>query len=203
MKKAKWRGFTLQLFIITVLPLSALLLVVVFGSQSLHHEAMRSLVGDRDLRTVLAASSSLEKELSHLSSTIQILSRSLNERSDLNSLILNPEEISSIFDGGIALITSEGRLIQSTTSEVDWQTISEQIPDLFDELKLADSPPVFSPPIFSENGNRVFVFISTVTDQNNILVGAFSPERIIEHTIGNFVGSGELSVLVVSPTNQN
>jgi signal transduction histidine kinase len=203
MKKAKWRGFTLQLFIITVLPLSALLLVVAFGSQSLHHEAMRSLVGDRDLRTVLAASSSLEKELSHLSSTIQILSRSLNERSDLNSLILNPEEISSIFDGGIALITSEGRLIQSTTSEVDWQTISEQIPDSFDELKLADSPPVFSPPIFSENGNRVFVFISTVTDQNNILVGAFSPERIIEHTIGNFVGSGELSVLVVSPTNQN
>jgi len=91
MKKANWRGFTLQLFIITVLPLSALLLVVAFGSQSLHHEAMRSLVGDRDLRTVLAASSSLEKELSHLSSTIQILSRNLNEKSDLNSLILNPE----------------------------------------------------------------------------------------------------------------
>jgi len=203
MKKANWRGFTLQLFIITVLPLSALLLVVAFGSQSLHHEAMRSLVGDRDLRTVLAASSSLEKELSHLSSTIQILSRNLNEKSDLNSLILNPEEISSIFDGGIALITSEGRLIQSTTSEVDWQTISELTPDLFDELTLAESPPVFSPPIFSENGNHVFVFISTVTDHNKILVGAFSPERIIEPTIGNFVGSGELSVLVISPAYQN
>jgi len=203
MKKANWRGFTLQLFIITVLPLSALLLVVAFGSQSLHHEAMRSLVGDRDLRTVLAASSSLEKELSHLSSTIQILSRNLDEKSDLNSLILNPEEISSIFDGGIALITSEGRLIQSTTSEVDWQTISELTPDLFDELTLAESPPVFSPPIFSENGNHVFVFISTVTDHNNILVGAFSPERIIEPTIGNFVGSGELSVLVISPAYQN
>jgi len=203
MKKANWRGFILQLFIITVLPLSALLLVVAFGSQSLHHEAMRSLVGDRDLRTVLAASSSLEKELSHLSSTIQILSRNLNERSDLNSLILNPEEISSIFDGGIALITSEGRLIQSTNSEVNWQTISVLTPDSFDALKLAESPPVFSPPIFSENGNHVFVVISTVTEQNNILVGAFSPERIIEHTIGNFVGSGELSILVISPANQN
>jgi len=45
MKKSNWRGFTLQLFLITILPLTVLLLVVAFGSQTLHHEAMRSLVG--------------------------------------------------------------------------------------------------------------------------------------------------------------
>lgn len=202
MKKANWKGFTLQLFFITVLPLTALLLVVAFGSQSLHHEAMRSLVGDRDLRTVLAATSSLERELSHLSSTIQMLSRNLNGESDLNFLILNPEEISSIFDGGIALFTSEGSLIQSTSAVIDWQTTSEHIPDSIDESLLADSHPVFSPLFTSEDGKHEFIFISTVTDQKNIIVGAFSPERLIENTIGNLVGSGELSVLVISAANQ-
>jgi hypothetical protein len=93
LKKSNWRGFTLQLFLITVLPLTALLLVVAFGSQTLHHEAMRGLVGDRDLRTVRAASSSLDREISHLSSTIQILSRSLGNIADFSSLILSPEEI--------------------------------------------------------------------------------------------------------------
>ena len=103
MKKSNWRGFTLQLFLITILPLTALLLMVAFGSQTLHHEAMRSLVGDRDLRTVRAASSSLEREITHLSSTIQILSRSLDGKSDFSSLILRPDEIYVTFDGGIAL----------------------------------------------------------------------------------------------------
>ena len=60
LKKSNWKGFTLQLFLITILPLTALLLIVAFGSQTLHHEAMRSLVGDRDLRTVRATSSSLD-----------------------------------------------------------------------------------------------------------------------------------------------
>jgi hypothetical protein len=98
-----------------------LLLVVAFGSQSLHHDAMRSLVGDRDLRTVRTASISLEREIAHLTSTIQILSRSLNGKPDFSSLILDPEEISTVFDGGIALFSYDGQLILSTTSIIDWQ----------------------------------------------------------------------------------
>ena len=133
-KRSNWRGytpgfrgFTLQLFLMTILPLTALLLLVAFGSQSLHHEAMRSLVGDRDLRTVRAASSSLDREIFHLTSTIQILSRSLNGKSDFSSLILTPEEISSTFDGGIALYSSAGQLIRSSTTLMDWQSLPAQI----------------------------------------------------------------------------
>ena len=77
---SRWRGFSLQLFFIIVLPLTVLLLVVAFGSQMLHHEAMRSLVGDRDLKAVRAAAASLESELAHRASTIQIEARSLNGR---------------------------------------------------------------------------------------------------------------------------
>jgi len=94
-----FRGFTLQLFLFIVIPLTILVLGVAFGSQTLHHDAMRSLVGDRDLRTVRAAANSLERDVSHVSETIQILARSLDGNSDFNSLILTPAEISSTFDG--------------------------------------------------------------------------------------------------------
>ena len=79
-KKARWRGFSLQLFLIIILPLTLLLLVVAFGSQTLHHEAMRSLVGDRDLRAVQEAAGSLGSELAHRSATLQLAARSLDGR---------------------------------------------------------------------------------------------------------------------------
>ena len=86
MKKSNWRGFTLQLFLITIMPLTVLLLVVAFGSQTLHHEAMRSLVGDRDLRTVRAASSSIEREVTHLTGTIQLIAREMGDQPDFSSI---------------------------------------------------------------------------------------------------------------------
>jgi len=45
-------GVTLQLFLVAVLPLIVLVLIVTFGSLSMHHEAMRSLVANRNLRAV-------------------------------------------------------------------------------------------------------------------------------------------------------
>lgn len=195
-----FRGFTLQLFLIIVLPLTILVLAVAFGSQSLHHEAMRSLVGDRDLRTVRAAVSSLEREVSHVSGTIQILARSLEGMSDFNSLILTPVEISTTFDGGLALFAKDGSLIRSSSSKVDWKTLPVQIPGSFDSGARPDTP-IFSPLITSGAGSAPFVFVSVVTPQNEILVGAFSPHLMIEEAIGNLVSSGQTTVLVISPAN--
>jgi signal transduction histidine kinase len=209
-KKPNWRGaapgfrgFTLQLFLITVLPLTALLLVVAFGSQTLHHEAMRSLVGDRDLRTVRAASSSLEREISHMASKIQILSRDLVGKSDFSSLILRPEEISSTFDGGIALFSNEGRLIRASTTQMDWQTIPSQIPDTFKTTLENKSNPAFSSLIGPAGSSDSYIFISILTNQQEVLVGAFSPDRMIKNTIGSLVSSGQITALVISPAKTN
>ena len=200
-RKSNWRGFTLQLFLITILPLTVLVLVVAFGSQTLHHEAMRSLVGDRDLRTVRAASNSLEREISHLASTIQMISRSLNEKSEYSSLILKPEEISAIFDGGIALFTNDGRLIRSSTTLIDWKTIPSQIPDIFKTTTDNKTQPKFSNLISLEG--KSYIFTGVLTDQQEILVGAFSPGQMIENAIGSLVSSGQTTVLVVSPARTN
>jgi signal transduction histidine kinase len=194
-----FRGFTLQLFFVTVLPLTALLLVVAFGSQMLHHEAMRSLVGDRDLRTVRAASGSLEREISHLTSTIQILSRDLEQPSDFSSLILSPEEISTQFDGGIALFSPRSRLLGASTNQVDWQVIPAQLPELFSTSLENKLQPTFSRLISPSGSSHAFIFVSIYTHQQQILVGAFSPARLIRDAIGDLAGTGQTTVLVVSP----
>ena len=206
-KRSNWRwyaprlrGFTLQLFLITILPLTALLLIVAFGSQSLHHEAMRSLVGDRDLRTVRAASSSLDREIFHLTSTIQILSRSLNGKSDFSSLILFPEEISSTFDGGLALYSSSGHLIHSSSTLLDWQSLPTQIPETYKTILENKAQPTFSPLITPLSSSQSYIFLGMLTDQQEVLLGAFSPGRMIENAISSLGSSGQTTVLVISPS---
>jgi signal transduction histidine kinase len=199
LKKSRWKGFTLQLFLITVLPLTALLLVVAFGSQTLHHAAMRSLVGDRDLRTVRAASSSLEREIFHLSSTVQILSRSLVGKTDFSTSILKPAEIAAAFDGGLAFYSVDGHLMQSSTSLAQWQTLPQQIPAFFATILKNNSQPAFSTLISSGNPSDPHIFVGIEMDNQEILVGAFSPQKLIGDAIGSLVSSGQTTVLVISP----
>lgn len=61
-----WRGLTVQLLAITVLPLTLLLLFIAFGSVFLHQRDMRALVGERDERAVRSAAAALASELHHL-----------------------------------------------------------------------------------------------------------------------------------------
>lgn len=197
-----FKGFSVQLFLITVLPLTALLLVVAFGSQTLHNKAMRSLVGDRDLQTVRATANSLDRELSHLASTIQLLSRSLNDNEDLSSLILQPAEISAAFDGGIALYSKNNHVLQSTTTSVDWQKLFDILPDYFSAMVNAKNQTVFSPPILALDSSQTFVLVGSMTSDNQFLIGAFSPEKLISSMIADLISTVRTSVLVVSPNSQ-
>ncbi|MGA9398437.1 MAG: cache and HAMP domain-containing protein, partial [Anaerolineaceae bacterium] len=177
-------------------------MAVAFGSQALHHQAMRSLVGDRDLQTVRAASNSLERELSHLTSTIQILSRDLVDKNDFSSLILNPEEISSIFDGGMALFSTDGYLIRSSATFLDWKVLPSQIPVFLQAVKENNSQPLFSSLVVSPGASGSNILIGTYTSQQELLVGAFTPSHLIEKVLGNLIDSGQITVLVVSPAKE-
>ncbi len=194
-----FRGVTLQLFLIIILPVTALLLIVAFGSQSLHLEAMRSLVGDRDLRTVRASSNSLDREISHVESTIQILSRSLSDQEDFSKLILNPAEIASIFDGGIAVYSANATLIHSSSDQIDWQSIPAQIPALFKAAVENQAPANFSPLVLPAGSQQSYVFVATQTNQQAILIAAFSPARLIQGAVGDLTSTGETTVLVIAP----
>ena len=198
--KAGFRGFTLQLFLIIILPITVLLLVVVFGSQRLHHEAMRDLVGDRDLKTVQANADSLGHEIAHLKSFIQVLALSLNQGANLEGVILPVQENTRTFDGGIALLGADGEFFQSTESRLDWRKLSEQYKEYFLSVQKAGNQPLLSSLILPSASEVPIFLISVLTRDNNILAGAFSPENLILETIGDLVNSGEASYLVISPS---
>lgn len=181
------------------MPLTVLLLVVAFGSQTLHHEAMRSLVGDRDLRTVRAASSSIEREVTHLTGAIQLIAREMGDQPNFSSIRFTTDEIASTFEGGIALYTRNGDLIRASTTGMDWAAIPALFPDPFKASTPNDSMPVFSNLITPPGTTQSYIFLATQTESGNALLGAFSPKNLIDITVGDLANSGQVTILVISP----
>src|SRR6266540_6706747 len=135
------RGLTVQLLAITVLPLTLLLLLIAFGSVSLHQQDMRALVGQRDERAVQAAAAALASELHHRAANISNLVV-LTELSDNTTSIQTTNDLASDFDGGLAYLGMDGRFITSTSSPSGlWDWVAQN------DISLASSPsaePVFS-----------------------------------------------------------
>ncbi|MCX6056627.1 MAG: hypothetical protein NTW69_00510, partial [Chloroflexi bacterium] len=94
------RGLTVQLLAITVLPLTLLLLLIAFGSVSLHEQDMRTLVGERDERAVQSAASALTSELHHRAANISNLVALVELSKDINSIYTTPD-LAVDFDGGL------------------------------------------------------------------------------------------------------
>ncbi|MCL4527788.1 MAG: hypothetical protein M1282_00045, partial [Chloroflexi bacterium] len=117
------RGLTVQLLAITVLPLTLLLLLIAFGSVSLHQQDMRALVGERDARAVRSAASALASELHHRAASISNLV-SLVELSNNITSISTTSDLASDFDGGFAYLDLDGQLITSNLPSGPWDVIT-------------------------------------------------------------------------------
>src|SRR3972149_6897106 len=91
------RGLTVQLLAITVLPLTLLLLLIAFGSVSLHQQDMRALVVERDDRAIQSAAAPLASELHPRATSISNLV-ALAELSGYSSFISTTDDLASDFD---------------------------------------------------------------------------------------------------------
>ena len=174
------RGLTAQMLAITVLPLTLLLLLIAFGSVSLHQQDMRALVGERDARTVRSAAAALASELHHRAASISNLV-ALAELSGDTTSISTTSDLASDFDGGFAYLNMDGRLITSTPPSGPWNVITQN------KIHLASSSspgPVFSSPFLDPHSKRLFVIVSQLIPSRNIIAaGAFSPETLARETL--------------------
>jgi two-component system sensor histidine kinase UhpB len=165
-----WRGL-IQLFAVTVLPLTLLLLLVAFGSVTLHERDMRALVGERDERAVQSAAAALESELHHRAAIISLLSNSTDESS------INADLISD-FDGGLAYFDSSGQLIKSSSPTGLWDWVAQNEKN-FSFAASANSEAVFSSPFLDPTSRKFFVIVSVYSSTRDMIVaGAFSPESL-------------------------
>ena len=201
-----WRGLIWQLFVITILPLTVLVLIIAFGSLTVHQRAMRALVGERDERAVKTAASALEEQLKHRKTAV----RSLSQRAET----ANPEELSEIlstsdyllsdFDAGLAFFSQDGSVESSIGDQELWKSLAGRIDPVLREL-------------LAENGSQNFIssaFTHPVSEETMVLVLAVSPARdriaagastasdLVRHTLTSAFTSGpQASVVVVGSDN--
>ena len=194
------RGLTVQLLAITVLPLTLLLLLIAFGSVSLHQQDMRSLVGERDARAVRSAAAALASELHHRAASISNLV-ALAQLSNNTASISTTNDLASDFNGGFAYLDMDGRLITSTLPSGLWDVVT------LNKIRLASSSdpgPVFSSPFFDSRSKKLFILISQVAPSQNIIVaGAFSPESLARETLStSYPDSNYVTIFLFDSSRQ-
>ena len=194
------RGLTVQLLAITVLPLTLLLLLIAFGSVSLHQQDMRALVGERDARAVRSAASALASELHHRAASISNLV-SLVELSNNITSISTTSDLASDFDGGFAYLDLDGQLITSNLPSGPWDVITQNKIHL---ASSSDPKPVFSAPFLDPRSNRLFVIVSQFAASRNIIVaGAFYPETLARETLStSYPDSTHVTIFLFDSSRQ-
>src|SRR5215213_3536367 len=194
------RGLTVQVLAITILPLTLLLLLIAFGSVSLHQQDMRALVGERDERAVQAAAAALSSELHHRATNIVNLVALAEASGDINSIHAT-DDLASDFDGGLAYLDVDGKLISSPTPSEFWNHVVQNGISL---ASSSASEPVFSSPFLDPVSNRLYVIVSQVIPSKNILVvGAFSPEMLARETlITSYPEDTHVTIFLLDPERQ-
>ncbi|MBI1794167.1 MAG: hypothetical protein HYR70_08235 [Chloroflexi bacterium] len=185
-----WRGL-IQLFAVTILPLTILLLIIAFGSVTLHQRDMRSLVGERDERAVRSAAAALESELHHREATMSSIAIFAGTSTGLTfeNILDISNKLTSDYDGGIAFINSDGDLIANANppSGISQAGLWGWIAQNARSIRLAsssDSGPVISNPFVDPNSKRTFIVISAYSSARDVIAaGAFSPESLAAQTL--------------------
>jgi signal transduction histidine kinase len=202
-----WRNLTWQLIFVTILPLTGLVLVIAFGSLTVHQKAMRTLVGERDERAVRTAAAALEEQLSHRVIAIQALSQMAEIASPgkLDQILASSDYLLPEFDGGLAYFNPEG-VLESVAGDQDlWKTLAGQItPVIRDLLTKSDSPTylsrVFTHPI---NGEPIILVLAISPTRDQVAAGSYTVNEMVQHTLTNAFASGpQASVHVIDANDQ-
>lgn len=180
------RGLTVQVFAITVLPLTLLLLIITFTSVFRHQQDMRALVGERDERAVQSAAVALDAELHHRAANISNLV-ALAEITNKPTLVTATDDLAADFDGGLAYLTADGQLITTTGDPKMWEAALQNKVSLATQGELSSASavqPVFSDPFLDPQSKRTLVIVSEYSPPLHMIVaGAFSPENLANQVL--------------------
>ena len=198
-------GLNSQIFFFVILPISLLLLAVTFGSVTLHQEAMRNLVGERDQRTVRSAASAIREQLNHRASAIQSLAIRADDQVPITDILESVGFIRSDFEAGIAFFTPEADLIDYNGEEDLWRGLSDEITRHVSTISpnIADSP-LFSEPFFHPTQDEYYALVLYQTDANSpIAVGVFSVTNLARHTLSGTLSFEGQGAVVLADRSRN
>lgn len=194
-----WRGVSVQLFFLTILPLSLLLLGIAVGSLILHQQAMRTLVGNRDERAAKAASSAITEQLDHRLTAVRSLARQANGNNSAKHVLTDAAYFLPVFDGGLALFTPDGKNLLVASGDFDfWQSISvSQKIKMFTSAPTSESDPRLVTTLIHPQTQNPITLVISATENGPIAVGAFSPVGLAERALQALFSEGEAAAFIL------
>ena len=194
----RWRGLIPQLFVIIILPLTILLLAIPFGSLTLHQQAMRILVGERDERTARSVARALNEQLNHRAASVQSIALRALDTVSPSSILSASDYLLPDFDGGLAIFAPDGSLQAATGTRRGLNGVG-----LTDVLRRAGNLPIFSTPLLDSTTGEYWVLVAVTGERDSIAVGAFSATALIRRTLADaFSVSDQTSAVVLDGNDQ-
>ena len=202
-----WRSLTWQLIFITILPLTALVLVIAFGSLTVHQNAMRTMVGERDERAVRTAAAALEEQLSHRMIAIRSLALLADGAppGELGRILASSDYLLPEFDSGLAFFNPDGTLERAAGDGELWAKMSGQIAAVLPGLLAQNDAPASTSLVFTGplNGQPMILVLAVSPAGDWAAAGAFLAAEMVRHTLTNAFASGpQASVIVVNSDKQ-
>lgn len=190
--RPRWRGLPLQLFVVAILPLTLFSLVITMGSVTLHQNAMRDLVGERDARAARSAASALSEQIERRAAD----ARSLAWRAEGTGpaqLLATADFMLPNFDGGLAVFDPQGKLLAASGESA----VLSAPPDFWVDLLRQAGSPLASTVITLLPADTPFVLVGASV-RDGLVVGAFSAAAASERALEPLLASSvHMSAFVV------
>lgn len=202
-----WRGLIWQLFVITILPLTVLVLVIAFGSLAVHQRAMRALVGERDERAVKTAAAGLEEQLRHRESAMRGLSQLVDTAGtdELAVILSGSDYLLSDFDAGLAILGADGALESALGDQEFWKSLAGRLDELIQYLLEEDGSPAFISTTYTRpgSGEKMVLVLAVSPGRERIAAGASSAASLVRHTLTSAFASGSQAAVVVVDSDED
>ena len=195
----RWRGLPIQLFVLTILPLTLLLLVIAFGSLFLHQRAMRQMVGERDERATRAAASAISEQLRHREAAIRSLALRAAALRSPEHVLADAEFLLPDFDGGVALFDAKSGLLTTSNGSSTWELTV--VPGLLAEIATAPNKALFSDPFMDAGSGEEMMLVMAAAPEGITAVGAFSPSSLAKKALGDIFVDGDQASAVLADGN--
>jgi signal transduction histidine kinase len=203
-QRPKWQKLTVQVVLLVFLPLTILVLVIAFGSTSLHQNAMRSLVGERDERAARSVANAINAQLLHRADLVQSLAIRGREGASLDDVLESSAFFDQEFDMGLAFITPDRSLITSRGEIENLNSILEDTYLPIDEENLSfESGVHFTKALRFPNSDSFIVLIYARTGPDDpIAVGAFSVASVAYQPLFSAFDPGEHATAILVDGDQ-
>jgi signal transduction histidine kinase len=181
----RWRGLNLQFFSLFFVPLIGILLLITFGSLTIHQRAMRQLVGERDERAARTAASALSEQINHRAAAVRGLALRASDHIPPAEILTSSQFLHPDFDFGLAFFAADGQILAVTNEPEWWQGYSEEVSNLQkNAISDPDANAVFSVPLKKNNQDDFVVFVAAaISGDTPVAIGAFSPVVLARQTL--------------------